>query len=335
MLDIFGRYGLKGSPDKVQNGIQLLECNKLTLLKGSLKKMKLYWYQGRYPNFGDEINRYIWPVLIPSQFFDDDESEIFLGVGSVLFDYHPSKSTKYVFGSGYGGYTPPPDVHDGTWKIYFVRGPRTAKSLGLDDSLAIADSGILIKNFVSPPSKIPDKISFMPHWASLDNGCWESVCKDADIFLLDPRNDVESILDQILQSKLIIAEAMHGAIVADALRIPWIPILPLDSVNRIKWWDWAESLGVLYNPKRLTPSSLRELKLTLLSGSRFASKAVSVIEKSFAKKYAQKSIMSLASKNLLKISKMDPFLSKDGNVDSSIDKILSKIEVFKREVGLK
>lgn len=37
---------------------------------------------------------------------------------------------------------------------------------------------------------------------------------------------------------------MHGAIVADTYRIPWIPIKLYPYINEFKWNDWALSLNI-------------------------------------------------------------------------------------------
>ncbi len=95
--------------------------------------MKLYYYRGRQPNFGDELNPWMWLQLLPNLFSEDDSST-FLGVGSILYDHFPEDTLKIVFGAGYGAYTPAPNVHTGSWDIYFVRGPQTAEVLGLDSA---------------------------------------------------------------------------------------------------------------------------------------------------------------------------------------------------------
>ena len=108
--------------------------------------MKMYFYRGRRPNFGDELNVWLWPRLLPG-FFDADERELFIGVGSTLFDFLPPQSRKIVFGAGYGGYTAVPAI-DERWRFYFVRGRLTAAALGLDARLGVGDAAILVRSCV-------------------------------------------------------------------------------------------------------------------------------------------------------------------------------------------
>ena len=140
--------------------------------------MKLTYFSGHVPNFGDELNKYMWDSLVSPGFFDEDESKLFLGVGSILWDDYPKKSKKIVMGSGYGGYTAKPDIHDGSWDVAFVRGPRTALELNLDPNLAITDSAILTHFMGLPKYEKTHKISFMPHYESIPRGNWKSVCNE-------------------------------------------------------------------------------------------------------------------------------------------------------------
>ena len=63
--------------------------------------MKMFAFRGKVSNFGDELNHWLWPKLLPANFFDDDDGKLFLGIGSILYDSHPAKSQKIVFGAGY------------------------------------------------------------------------------------------------------------------------------------------------------------------------------------------------------------------------------------------
>lgn len=196
----------------------------------------MYFFRG--PNYGDDLNEYLLPKVFPN-FFDEDPSELFLGIGSILYDYHPKQVTKIVFGAGFGKYTAAP-VIDSSWKIYCVRGPKTAEALGISKTLVAGDSAILIKKFRPTERVLRHKFSFIPHVGSLKTGHWEQLAGDIGINFIDPRWSVEKVLSEIESSEVIITEAMHGAITADALRIPWVALNPVDPVHHFKWTDWTD-----------------------------------------------------------------------------------------------
>lgn len=283
--------------------------------------MRLHYFKGESPNFGDEINPWLWPRLLPN-FFDDDGSTVFLGIGSIIGEKSfPLSVRKIVCGSGFvPEYHQKPNLLE-DWDVHFVRGPRTAQLLGLPRELAIGDPGVLVSQLVNKKvEKI--NISFMPHWQSLSRGNWQKACDIAGIVLIDPRGSVENILEQILSSKVLIAEAMHGAIVADALRVPWVAALPLNHVNRLKWSDWADTLGLSLSLNRLLPSSLLETRLSILrnviSSPPFGPKLDEVLP-------------YLAAKSLVRLSKMPPQLSDDSALSNVTEKMLEKIETLKRK----
>jgi len=221
----------------------------------------MYFFRGKAPNFGDELNHWLLPKVFPN-FFDDDVSTLFLGIGSILFDSHPKMSRKIVFGSGYGGYTAKPEIDD-KWKFYCVRGPRTAAAFHLGQDKVAGDSAILISKYFKRRLAKPNGYAFMPHYQSLERGNWPLVCKIAGIRFIDPREPIDDVLAAMDQSEVLITEAMHGAIVADAIRLPWIPVLPLDQTHHMKWFDWAEALDLKFRREILLPSSFGEAKRAL------------------------------------------------------------------------
>jgi succinoglycan biosynthesis protein ExoV len=101
-------------------------------------------------------------------------------------------------------------------------------------------------------------VAFMPHVESIPRGNWAEVCAQAGVAFLDPRAPVDQLLSGIRGAEVLITEAMHGAIVADALRTPWVPVLPFHQINRAKWHDWTASLDLSLNNVSLSPSTLRE-----------------------------------------------------------------------------
>jgi succinoglycan biosynthesis protein ExoV len=108
----------------------------------------------------------------------------------------------------------------------------------------------------------------MPHWWSDVHGQWRAACDLAGIHFIDPLSGVEAVLNDLRETELLISEALHGAIVADALRTPWVPVTAYKHILAFKWLDWAESVELPYIPHRLEPqyqpeavrSRLRRLK---------------------------------------------------------------------------
>lgn len=227
--------------------------------------MIMYRWQGVSSNFGDELNTVLWPRLLPG-FFDQDTRVRFMGIGSILDRRHPPDTVKIVAGSGYGGYEPTPNL-DENWVIHWVRGPRTAATLGLPAALALGDPAILVPATLGLPSEHGADIGFMPHFESAARGAWQQAAALAGLRLIDPREPPLAVLAAIGRCKLLLSEALHGVIVADALRVPWVAIQPLAPIHQAKWLDWAETMGLRHRFHSLPPSSLCEWAGALPLGS--------------------------------------------------------------------
>ncbi|MEM9980100.1 MAG: polysaccharide pyruvyl transferase family protein, partial [Cyanobacteria bacterium P01_D01_bin.2] len=228
--------------------------------------MKIYHYQrnDRQPNFGDELNQWLWPQLMPDCFgperSKDDDAHIFIGTGTLLNSRLPQRiqAAKHVSFIGTGaGYEQPLQQIPKHWHIYCVRGPLSAQQLHLPASKAVADGGILVNRIFTNSQPKRYSTSFIPHihHANYAADLWESVCNAANIHYIDPRWPVETVLKDIGQSQLLLAEAMHGAIVADALRVPWIPLVTSPRILSFKWQDWCQSVELTYQPQFVPPLS--------------------------------------------------------------------------------
>jgi succinoglycan biosynthesis protein ExoV len=208
-------------------------------------------YHCPIPNFGDALNTWLWPQVLPG-IFDEDESTRFVGIGTLLnVGDLPSAPYKVVFGSG-AGYGKRASILDRKWRLYCVRGPLTAQALGVAPELAITDAAVLMRLVDLPPA--PAKtypVSYMPHWSSLKHWDWERLCQEAGIHFIDPNGATMTVLDEIRRSEVVLAEAMHAAITADALRVPWIPVRAYQRILPFKWQDWCLSLDLDYQPHYL------------------------------------------------------------------------------------
>ncbi len=294
--------------------------------------MKLIFFRGIKPNFGDELNTWMWPKLIKG-LFDEDDSTIFLGIGSIIWNSFPQEQKKIVFGAGFGGYTAPPII-DKNWKFYFVRGKLTAKKLGIEESLGVGDAAILLRSCVKQTAEKRFKISFMPHYQTTFEGNWKAACAYAGINYIDPSDSVEDVLDQIQASELVLTEAMHGAIVSDALRVPWIPIKPIQNNHRTKWFDWASALDLDIKPITVAGSTLVESTIQMLNG-RLSNVATPVITRlnnrgrlcKAVKQIAPDFFIERAAKSLLSISQNNrPSLSSDIAIDRAHSKMLIQFD---------
>lgn len=232
--------------------------------------MKLYYYKGATPNFGDDLNPWMWSRLTPDGFFNDDESELFVGIGSILDARLPESAKKYVFGSGYGGYNDLVDVSGENWDIRFVRGPNTEEVVKAPPGSAISDSAILLRAIEDLPEPAKNVgTALIPHFRSLRNGDWSDLARRSGFTLIDPRSDIETVLSQIAGADLVITEAMHGAIVADALRTPWIALEPTDVKHRMKWADWASSLEIDLKAHKMPSPSLIDWYIGRTEGQKY------------------------------------------------------------------
>ena len=293
--------------------------------------MKLTYYAGNPPNFGDEINATMWSHLLPRGFLDEDERELFLGAGSILWDYLPAASRKFVAGSGFGGYTLPPDMHDGSWNVIWVRGPMTAERLKLDPSLAICDAGVLLRETPLPAPDTSTGVAFMPHFESERRGNWETACRLAGITYLDPKADTGRLIAQIQGARLVIAEAMHGAIVADALRTPWIGVLPFHPQHRLKWEDWASALEIPLRSIKLVPSNLLE-GYTFATGNLGKGARSRRLMNARAAAPLNAVMAQLAARRLTQVAEtVEPQLSSDTAITRATERCLAALDGFVSE----
>jgi succinoglycan biosynthesis protein ExoV len=234
-------------------------------------RVLVYRRESGVSNFGDSLNLWLWDKLLPQAGSVLRPDLIFLGIGTLLNAALPP-GPKLVFGAG-AGYGPTPEI-DSTWDIRFVRGYDSAMALDLDPVKAILDPAYLVGFLMTrKPQVYP--VSLMPRFDSVTEILVKR-CREAGVHLIDPRGSVETILPRIASSGLLLSETLHGAIVADALRIPWLPILT-DERNRahaFKWRDWLSVFpGMDYDPvvdldwttgHNTDPKQLKPLLLRLL-----------------------------------------------------------------------
>jgi succinoglycan biosynthesis protein ExoV len=174
----------------------------------------------------------------------------------------------------------------------------------------------------------------MPHWESLQRGQWEAVCRLAGVRFIDPRRPVEQVLHEIASSEVLVTEAMHGAIVADALRVPWVPVLPFHRSHHFKWHDWAESLGLRLQPFRLWPSSALEAHVARYQGDggpfQWPGRPLRL-----ALRVANRGFLWAAAARLQRAARAEPSLSPDAALTRVLDRLQTSAEQIRRDYAVR
>lgn len=221
--------------------------------------MEIAYYRAPHLNFGDDLNAYIWEQVLPPSVLNSDL--ILIGIGSILAEwfvgrYAESGKRIAVMGSGTSYGRPPVDMSG--WHIGALRGPMTAAVVEHPEA-AVTDGAILLAaTRLARRSPNPAKIIFMPHHKSLYASRWDEIAESAGLEYVSPRTPVPDVLAKFANAKLVVTEAMHGAIVADTMRIPWIPVALSPRIEEFKWRDWTRSLNMPYAPVLISASTSNE-----------------------------------------------------------------------------
>ncbi|WP_223580102.1 polysaccharide pyruvyl transferase family protein [Sphingobacterium sp. GVS05A] len=247
--------------------------------------MNLYfWNNGDNLNFGDVINLKLWPKMFSHKILSNNNIN-FLGIGTVLNHLLPQNQNFVVFGSGYGYGKIPDKLTD--MDIYCVRGPLTSKKLGLSINKSVTDPAVLLPTVFDIPQDNIYKYGFMPHWQN-SNPIWAEICNKKDILYIDPLDNFDSVIKKINSVECLITEAMHGAIVADSYRIPWIPVCDRKNPDffMFKWLDWTASMKMDIKMQLIpcvkdnfSENDLFAIFEGLMKSLRYLSKSITVSER--------------------------------------------------------
>ncbi|MEM9807466.1 MAG: polysaccharide pyruvyl transferase family protein, partial [Cyanobacteria bacterium P01_D01_bin.56] len=143
-------------------------------------------------------------------------------------------------------------------------------------------------------------------------------CKELGFGYIDPRWTVEQALTVMSQTEVLLTEAMHGAIVADALRIPWIPVITNDSILSFKWQDWCSTIRVEYCPAYIDRLHHPSDKIDLLTPVRF-------VRDNVRQKKASEALRKVATSQ-------HPNLSEDSQIEALTNQLEERLQEFKLDV---
>jgi len=296
--------------------------------------MKPYYFKSAQGNVGDDINEWIWKELLDNK-IDDNSDHLLIGIGTLLNHRIPQASQYTVISSGIG-YGNLPPLSQGQWNFVGVRGPITKKTLGIHSELSLLDGAYLLPQLRRLPANNGSRIGYIPHVESIILGNWEAVCSHADILLIDPRQSIEDFLTALSHCDFVITEAMHGAIIADAYGIPWVPAKAHDHINERKWQDWSQSVEVDIQFNYLNPV-WKDEDYTLGRYLKHTIKRNALIKSCFGKHYtpapnatSSKQVIATTAAKLKKIAQTaHPQLSSRPLITSKVQRLNDELNKIK------
>lgn len=210
--------------------------------------MKVFYHKMQGGNVGDDMNASLWHALLPS--LDEIATADWLvGAGTILdarLDALPGR--KIVMGSGFRPGAK--RVSDSNVRIAAVRGFLSAAQCGLSPNFAACDPGFLIAKAWPQHRAHGNRIGFVPHVYSERYSSISAAASDLGFEVISPTLPIEAFLERLARCSRVFTESLHGAIFADALRIPWSRFCASSiyyeraDVADFKWNDAFSVLGL-------------------------------------------------------------------------------------------
>jgi pyruvyltransferase len=260
----------------------------------SFGSVKLFWFSmdkfrgGKPENFGDILSKYIVANVSGKQVVWQNPCEInrikrpftttYFAVGSIL-QFATNHCT--IWGSGLiDADSEAPEKA----RYVAVRGPETASRLLSRGCLVpdvYGDPGLLTSKYFPLKNTGESPLGIVPHYAEVDD--FKAFARDsgvsAEIKIIDLRQDVMSVIKEIVSCELILSSSLHGLIVPMSYGIPAYRWRYSDRISGdgIKYIDYFKSVNIepyeplMFDPEDFDVSAIirkikREDKVTSIRG---------------------------------------------------------------------
>lgn len=209
-----------------------------------MKNIRVGYYKrrdGKF-NFGDDLS----PLLISNLLKANAEHSNFitadiLGIGSILnfWKFKGNRTLRNIL-HNFTSHNPiaiwgaglisPTKIFLPNHDILAVRGPLTAKYLGLKSLSVFGDPGILAPDLVSGEQKT-GLIGIIPHYVDKNNPIVKKLPNDEGLKIIDVESHCVTVLKEISRCDYIVSSSLHGLICADAYGIPNVRITLSDKIR--------------------------------------------------------------------------------------------------------
>lgn len=232
-----------------------------------------FWWDKR-SNFGDAIgpwiiSSYTGRPVVNARFMDRPERTL-VSVGSVIQMVRKPRAD--IWGSGLIREINEKHLQDlkglQDVRVHAVRGKLTREQLvshlGWEVPEVYGDPALLLPRVYRPKGSGSSRsgVSFVPHYSHRK---WLGNLRTQDVDVVDVRDDLTTVIDQIAGSEVCISTSLHGLIIAQAYGVPWIWLNITDESlagARFKFDDYFSTLDrTAVAESQLTSRDFPELDL--------------------------------------------------------------------------
>lgn len=190
-----------------------------------MKHLSGYWLSNvdnNFTNVGDILTPFIFNKYNIKLFYDDKNPQIY-GIGSLLHMI-PNEFIGYIWTTGFMYPTRQLLLKNSPLA---VRGYLSKKQFINDTSnTAVGDGGLLLERIYKPKirSSIRYTLGIMPNYCDIinmrDDPIEEyDVFNHPDVIFIDPRNYIDTVINDIYSCDNILSSSLHGLVIADSYGI--------------------------------------------------------------------------------------------------------------------
>ncbi|WP_241464951.1 polysaccharide pyruvyl transferase family protein [Nesterenkonia sp. LB17] len=270
--------------DRVAGWAQFLisESSALELLKAgkahpTRNPVAGFWWDKR-SNFGDSIGPWVISAYsgrpTVNARFMKVPGRTLVSVGSVI--QMIKRPNADIWGSGLIREINEKHLHDLTQlkgvRVHAVRGKLThaqlTSQLDWDVPEVFGDPALLLPRVYTPTVENvgTSGVSFVPHYSHRK---WLDSLSTDGVSVVDVRNDLTTVIDQIASSDICVSTSLHGLIIAQAFGVPWVWLNVTDEAlagARFKFDDYFSTLDAsVVAEHQMVSTELETLELLKVS----------------------------------------------------------------------